>query len=124
MVSSIIKNQDNNSELAISKAILLSGLYDLLPLQKSYLNHWLILSNDKAKELSPVHYDIKKMPPVLLVVGDKETPEFIRQSNVYADWLNLNGHRHEYIRLKNLNHYTVARQLSHRSSDLLKKVLG
>ena len=119
LVAKILEhNWDNKIRESISGTALLSGLFDLGPMQKSYLNESLNLSNDDITQLSPIHQQAKDFPKTLIAVGDDETDEFIKQSKDYSDKLQA----HEFMLLKNKNHYTVSRLLGRRENLLMDKI--
>jgi len=71
---------------SISRAVLISGLYDLEPLAHTPLNRVLKLDGDLVRRLSPGRLR-PPVPPerILLVVGTEESCEFHRQSNDFRD---------------------------------------
>ncbi len=71
----------------LSGVVLLSGVYDLGPVQKSYVNADAKMSEAEARALSPNLQRPKTQCPVHLYVGDIETDEFKRQSELlYEAW--------------------------------------
>ncbi|MDA8020906.1 MAG: alpha/beta hydrolase [Thermoanaerobaculia bacterium] len=125
LVAKILEHPWNQqARSAISGAVLLSGLYDLSPMRQSYLNRSLQLSTDDVKELSPIFGQLEELPPTLVAVGEDETEEFIRQSRNYSDKLEALRKPHEFLLLRGLNHYTVARLLSSKRTILVRKILG
>ncbi len=66
-------------------ATLLSGLYDLHPVMLSARGRYLRLSPDEVTKLSPMRHLGRLAGPVLVYWGDGESPEFQRQSRVFAD---------------------------------------
>ncbi len=73
---------------AIAGAVLVSGLYDLVPVQLSARNDYLHLTDAEVAALSPVRHvgrdPIGFRVPVALLWGDGELPEFQRQSQAFA----------------------------------------
>ena len=123
MVAKILEFEgDQNIKKGITGAVLLSGLYDLSTMKKSYLNQSLRLSEEDVNKFSPIYGHIKKLPETILAVGENETEEFIRQSRGYSTRLGMHGHSHEFLLLENKNHYTVARMLSNRDNILMEKI--
>lgn len=59
----------------------ISGVYDLEPLRRSYQQMILSIDAREVAELSPLRNAPASAPPVLVAVGDQETPEFVRQQN-------------------------------------------
>ena len=62
--------------------VLISGVFDLQPVQKSYVNNEARMSEAEAKALSPCLHTPTVHCPVHLYVGDIETAEFKRQSEL------------------------------------------
>ncbi|AWF81447.1 hypothetical protein BTJ40_11800 [Microbulbifer sp. A4B17] len=108
---------------SINGAIMLSGLYDLTKMRRSYLNESLHLSEDDVANLSPILRDIRCFPKTIVAVGEYETEEFIDQSKRYCRKLRDIDSSYEYILLENKNHYTVSRMLGNRNNDLTNRVL-
>lgn len=69
----------------LSGALFIGGVFDLEPVQKSYVNDNALMSLDDAKALSPVSHAPKMTCPSHLYVGDNETSEFKRQSELMFD---------------------------------------
>ncbi len=97
---------------AITRAALLSGLYDLGPMKASYLNEDLQLTDADVAALSPVKRSIRQTPELLVAVGETETAEFLRQSRSYAEKLRQDGVAHELVVLPRANHYSMSRTLA------------
>ncbi len=65
----------------------LSEVYDLEPLRRSYQQTIVSLDAREVSELNPLRNAPGSAPPVLVAVGDRETPEFVRQQNaLVAQW--------------------------------------
>ncbi|WP_370934491.1 alpha/beta hydrolase [Amycolatopsis sp. cg13] len=62
-----------------SSAILLSGVYDLRPLQRTYVNDNVGLTPAQAAELSPLLHLPDRLPQLIVARGEAETDEFARQ---------------------------------------------
>lgn len=124
LVAKILEHSWNSeTRLAIKKALLLSGLYDLAPMQQSYLNCDLKLTDNDVFRLSPINVKDTNFPNTIIAVGDNESDEFISQSTQYFYKLNAQGTDCELMLLKGKNHYTVSRMLASTNNILMKKVL-
>jgi arylformamidase len=64
---------------AVAGCILLSGMYDLEPVQQSYVNDALRLDAAQARRLSPIRHLAPVLPPIVMARGDNETEEYARQ---------------------------------------------
>jgi arylformamidase len=68
----------------------ISGLYDLEPIRRSYLNDVLGMTADVAHDASPVHASPTAAGPLLLTCGGDEPGEFDRQQRLLArSWPSL-----------------------------------
>lgn len=101
LISHLSETAANNN---VKACILLSGLYDLAPVQQSFLNSTLDLTDEDITRISPIFGTVGALP-TLLAVGENESHEFIRQSNNYADHMQKHGHASNLKLLANRNHY-------------------
>lgn len=76
---------------SIKGALLLSGIYDLAPLQKSFLKDLIALTDDEVARFSPLRRDYRADGRVSLAVGARETPPFHAQAADFARRLSANG---------------------------------
>ena len=67
----------------IDSAVLLSGIYDLKPIQETHLNKALNLSELDIKNLSPVEHSTHFAKPCTIAYGLDELPELKCQSQKY-----------------------------------------
>lgn len=124
LVAKIIAHDwPKNMKQAIKKAVLLSGLYDLAPMQLSYLNQDIRLTKDEAVTLSPVYDSLADIPNTIVAVGSDESPEFINQSKQYFNKINQAHLESEFMLLTNKNHYTVSRMLASKNNTLMAKII-
>ncbi len=63
----------------------LSGLHDLVPIKRSYLQQSLHLSDDEVSRNSPVNLGAPEQGSWFALVGSKEGPEYHRQSTALAE---------------------------------------
>jgi arylformamidase len=68
----------------VAGATLLSGVYDLEPVSRSYVNDAMGLDAAAVLRNSPVHHLPDALPPVIIARGGVETDEFIRQHQLMA----------------------------------------
>lgn len=72
----------------IRSSVALSGLFDLYPIQRSYLNAVLGLDDDAVRQYSPRRLLPAHRSPLLLTVGSRESAEYHAQSRELARrWL-------------------------------------
>lgn len=69
---------------AIAGAVLLSGVYDLDPVRRTYVNSPLGLDVDTALACSPRHLPLTGLPPLVIARGENETTEFARQHTEFV----------------------------------------
>ncbi len=102
----------------IAAAMLISGVYDLAPVQKSYVNDTVRISNEEVARCSPLKLRPVQSCPVALVVGEIETDEFKRQSSeLFGKWAHqLPGS--DLQEQKGRNHFDILFDLARPKSDL------
>lgn len=95
----------------IKGIVSISGIFDLEPISKCYLDEKLNLSEREISELSPMNKKTVADKKVILFVGEQELPELQRQSESYASL--IEGHcsylNHQVIKGK--NHYSILQEL-------------
>lgn len=114
----------NQSEVAIEKTLLLSGLYDLEPMKRSYLNKDLYLTREDVTALSPIYFQLQQNSRVLICVGEDETNEFVRQSSLYADKLTTDKYDNQLLVLPQTNHYRMMRYLAGSNNAIIEFLDG
>ena len=100
----------------------ISGLYDLGPFPYTDLQSHLQLTREQIERNSPINQVRSPSPPVWLVVGADETPEFHRQSDAFAQVLDGAGNRVERITVENTNHFSVMQGFKEPKSELFKLI--
>ena len=103
----------------VRKALLVSGVYDLLPVRLSARNEYVRLNERLEHEYSPIRHVDKIRCPVTVAWGEKEGAEFFRQSKEFADKL-----RAPTILGKNLNHFEIVETLADPRSPLGRAALN
>lgn len=103
----------------IRKAALLSGLYDLGPMKRSYLNRDLRLSDADVEDLSPQRKSLAQAPEILISVGEAESEEFVSQSKAYGHRLSDSTIGNELLVLPGINHYSMSRLLGRRGNPVM-----
>ncbi len=89
----------------------ISGLFDLLPIQRSYLNKTLQMTEAEAKQISPLYLNYDYSAPMLLISGEHESDEYRRQTyDMHKRWEEL-GYQSEIVTGKNLNHFNIVDSL-------------
>jgi arylformamidase len=108
--------------------IAISGIFDLRPLQASWLQPTLKLTNHASAEQSPLLHIPRAAPPLLVSVGGEESDAFIGQSQNYLAAWRAAGLDGEYFLQAGINHYEAvygfadpASPLSRRTTDFIKR---
>ena len=68
----------------VKSAAAVSGLFDLAPLRRTFVDEWLRLSPESAGRNSPIHFPVRAGLPVLLAWGGRESTAFKQQSREYG----------------------------------------
>jgi arylformamidase len=76
--------QHDRGPSRVRSALLLGGLYDLKPLQKSFLKDEIALTDDEVAAFTPMKKQFDAGTRVMVVVGAKETPPFHAQADTFA----------------------------------------
>lgn len=104
-------------------SIAMSGMYDLYPVMLSQRSSYVKLSPEEVGALSPMRHLSQVTFPVIVVYGDKETPEFQRQSRDFSTALAGMGRLSSTLVLSGKNHFEVPEELNTAGTDLSKAVL-
>ena len=112
----------------IKGATLLSGIYDLRPIVKTYINEPLVLNEQLAEGLSPLFLVQKSTAQIIISWGEHETSEFKRQSIDFSNKWKKMGNTCTIFEEKNTNHFDILFQMENEQSNLklemLKQILG
>lgn len=91
----------------VKAAVLVSGLYDLEPVQQTRPNQWLRLDDAQARDLSPVHALPAPGTRLCIATAEADTDEFKRQSLLYAAACRAQGCTVHYFEVPGRNHFNV-----------------
>ena len=108
----------------IRKALLISGLYDLLPVRLSARNDYVRLDERLEHEYSPIRHLERIRCPVTVAWAEKESAEFYRQSEEFAAELSTRGVLAEVLVGKNLNHFEIIETMADARSPLGRAALN
>ena len=92
----------------ISEMVLLSGIYDLRPIQSTHLNHALNLSSEDILKYSPIHHSDRITIPCSILCGELELEELKWQSQNYFEI--KKGQEPNFVSFKlipEINHYSI-----------------
>ncbi|MBZ9676942.1 alpha/beta hydrolase [Mesorhizobium sp. ES1-1] len=111
----------------VRAALLLGGLYDLEPLQNSFLAAEISITDQEVAAFSPLTHEFDRDVHVSILVGGEETPPFHLQAQALAARLETQGLVVERIALPGSNHMSSVRDLGvagTREASLLMRVVG
>jgi arylformamidase len=103
----------------VKKALVVSGVYDLLPVRLSARNEYVRLDERLEHEYSPIRHVDRIRCPVTVAWGEKEGAEFFRQSKEFAEKLGA-----PTILGKGLNHFEIIETLGDPRSPLGRAALN
>jgi arylformamidase len=107
---------------AIRGGLAQSGLYDLEPIRKGFLQEILGLDDDDVAYNSPVRLAPTVDAPLHISVGGDEGAEYIRQSkHMQAAWEGRRGEVRTEI-MEGENHFQIVKQLGDPSSRLCQEL--
>lgn len=87
--------------------VLVSGLFDLEPVQQTTPNDWLRLDAQRARALSPIHLLPPSHTQLCIATAELDTDEFKRQSVVYAAACSQQGCEVQYLEIAGRNHFDI-----------------
>ncbi|MBT5074058.1 MAG: alpha/beta hydrolase [Kordiimonadaceae bacterium] len=105
-------------------ALAISGVFDLEPLVKTYVNDPLKMTLNDAHALSPLLHIPDQTCPIAFSVGENETSEFHRQTAEYMKACAEKGIETSYIESPVVNHFDIVMNLNKKDSPLFQAVLG
>jgi arylformamidase len=93
-------------------ALAISGIYELEPIARSFLQPDLRLTPEQIARNSPIRHISAKPAQMFLAVGLDESSEFRRQMDDYSNALAQAGIRHDVVRCGGRNHFSILDCLS------------
>jgi arylformamidase len=103
----------------VRKALLVSGIYDLLPVRLSARNDYVRLDERLEDEYSPIRHAQRIKCPVTVAWSENESAEFYRQSQEFAERLGA-----PVVIGKGLNHFEILETLADPRSPLGRAALN
>jgi arylformamidase len=98
-------------EPSLRGGVAISGLYDLAPLVRSYVNDKLHIDEAAARRNSPILNLPRSSKSLELFAGSAELPEMRRQTADYANARHVAGLPVHYDEISGANHYTILNDL-------------
>jgi arylformamidase len=105
---------------AIKGGFLMSGMYDLYPVLLSSRSSYLHVTSEEVVELSAIRHLDRITCPIAVVSADEESPEFKRQSNVFAEALEGMGRLTSRTVAFNANHFQEPERLADPNTEVSK----
>ena len=103
----------------VKSALVVSGIYDLLPVRLSARNDYVRLDEELEHEYSPIRHVQRIRCPVTVAWAENEAAEFYRQSSEFAKRLGA-----PTIIGKGMNHFEIALTLADPHATLGKAALA
>uniref|UniRef100_A0A8C6RE40 Arylformamidase n=2 Tax=Nannospalax galili TaxID=1026970 RepID=A0A8C6RE40_NANGA len=109
--------------------LLVSGIYDLEPILSTSQNAPLHMTPEDAERNSPQRH-LEVIPvqpvhpscPVLVVVGQHDSPEFHRQSREFCETLRQVGWKASFKELSDVDHFDIIENLT-QEEDVLTQII-
>jgi arylformamidase len=108
----------------IRKAMVISGIYDLLPVRLSARNDYVRLDERLEHEYSPIRHVERIRCPVTVGWAEHEAAEFARQSREFAAALRKAGKLGGVILGEGQNHFEIFETLADPGSPLGRAALS
>jgi arylformamidase len=109
-------------EAPVSAVATLSGLHDLRPLLRTFVQEWLQLDGARAAALSPVLLAPAAPTTVLARAGSRESEAFHEQGRGFADAWRAHGCDTAYADSTDDNHFTILERLVDGSDPLTAQI--
>ncbi|MGO8064284.1 alpha/beta hydrolase [Rhizobium leguminosarum] len=93
-------------------AFLLGGLYDLQPLQTSFLRDEIALSDEEVRRFTPMRHEHDPATRVAIMTGEQETGPFKIQADAFRDILAAQGLDVRASQVADGNHMSTVRDLA------------
>ncbi|TIM36260.1 MAG: alpha/beta hydrolase [Mesorhizobium sp.] len=117
----------NSEPSNVRAALLLGGLYDLKPLQNSFLANEIAITNEEVARFTPLAYRHDLKTRAMVLVGANETPPFHQQADRFKEHLLQQGSPVTSLVLANRNHMDSVRDLGmprSQAGDCLTKLIA
>jgi len=108
----------------IKGGIPISGLFDLEPIVKCFVNEWMQMSKADGMHNSPILNLPESGCPLIVAVGENETDEFRRQSKHFAELWRNQGWPADYLESKGINHFNAPLELCNSDSVMTRMLLA
>jgi arylformamidase len=96
----------------VKGGLCMSGMYDLKPVRLSARSSYVKFDDRIEHELSPIRHLARLRCPVVVAYGERDSPEFQRQSRDWAEALRESGRLHALVVGQGLNHFEMPETLT------------
>jgi arylformamidase len=100
----------------------ISGVFDLEPIRRCYLNDVVGLDPDQARRNSPLHLPAGRCP-VVVAVGERETTAFHEQSRAYDEHLRRAGVASRLVVVPGADHFAIVMAMAESDSPVTRAIL-
>ena len=107
---------------AIKGVSLISGIYDLEPVLWILVNAVIGLRPEDVEPLSPLLHAPAGEAPIFVAVGLGESPEWIRQSRLYAEFCHGAGKQVTHMEVEDVDHYSILLEMRNSANPLTDAV--
>ncbi len=101
-----------------------SGIYELAPVLRVSVNQEIRLTPEMAARNSPTLAPPPPVAPLLLAVGERETPAWIRQSTDFAAACEKNSVDVTYLPVPGMDHFEIGASLGDAESPVVRAILA
>lgn len=102
----------------------ISGVFDLIPLVHTDMNADYKLDEASARAASPLFWPAPKGKVLDIVVGEKELPEFLRQSQAMSESWGAAGVKTRYEEIPGAHHFNVIAGLSDPDNAMVDRLVA
>ena len=102
----------------------LSGIFDLEPIQRCFLNDTLDLSDEDVARFSPLRRKRIHMASMMVLTGGEEGDEYRRQARTFVQSWSSQGRALELCFAPGHDHFSLRAALSEPDSEVTRAVLG
>jgi len=107
----------------IKGAVAITGVYDLDPVFHVSVNEDIRLTEEVARDCSPMIHPPYNHTPLVIAVGQSETPGWIQMSRDFYTLCSGQGIECGYLEVPGTHHFSVSAQLGDPNSIMTKTVL-
>jgi arylformamidase len=98
----------------------ISGVFDLEPIRRCYLNEVVGLDEGEARRNSPIHLTLHGRCPVVVAVGELETKAFHEQSRAFATRLERDGWPCQLLVQPDVDHFGIIMSMAEADAPLVQ----